>query len=190
MTDAQLHFAGYLQGRVEEIVQGVAHHALGGVLHRHHAVVALARFHLGEHGINRGLGHADGGVAEMFQRGGLGEGTLRAQVGHLQRPLQRQAGRHDLAKYVGDTVTCQRPRVALDNPPQHLCLAFRAVVNHFGVGLTAQARGLGILQLDRRHPLGALRPATDQRLDVPVDGIDIRPDLVEIPGVRLIRHCW
>jgi hypothetical protein len=33
-------------------------------------------------------------------------------------------------------------------------------------------------QLDFSHPLGTLRPATDLRLNLAVNGVDIRPDLL------------
>ena len=87
---------------------------------------------------------------------------------------------------MGHAVAGKRAGIALDDAAQHLRLALRPVVDYFGLrragGLVPLGQQLG--QLDLGYPLGTPGPATDQRLDVLVYGIDIGPDLLEIPGIR------
>ena len=83
---------------------------------------------------------------------------------------------------MGDSFARQRARIALHDALQHLGLALRPIVHHLGLG-SPRSGSLHLVQLDLGHPLGTLGPATDQRLDFLVNGVDICPDLIEIPVV-------
>ena len=94
----------------------------------------------------------------MLDRRGLGKRPLGAEVGHLQWPLQGQAGRHDFAENVCHGVATERPPVALLDPLQYLGLALGPVVDHLPVGLAPLPRRLHLRQLDICDPLRTLGP--------------------------------
>ena len=63
----------------------------------------------------------------MLARGALGEGAGGAEIGHLERLLQRQTGRHQLAEHALHRGRRQGAGVFLGQPAQHLRLALGAV---------------------------------------------------------------
>ena len=85
----------------------------------------------------------------------------------------------------------ERTLVALDNALEYLRLALGPVVHHLFTRTSPRSARQHVGQLDIGHPLGTLGAAADQRLYVTVDGVDICPDLVEIPVVSHIpaRMC-
>ena len=128
LADAQQHFAADGEGRGGEAVQRVGDHAFGGVFYRDDAVVAGAAFHRLEDvadGAHRPGAH---GMTELFERGGLGEGAFRAEVGDFQRQFQGEAGGHDFPEQPHHFLVGQGACVQGGDALQHLPLAFGAVV--------------------------------------------------------------
>ncbi len=79
-----------LQVRVDEHVERVVHHALGGVLDGNDAVIGAAAVHFAEDvtdGLDR---HILGRKAELLHAGHVRERCAGAQVGNLEGPLQGQ----------------------------------------------------------------------------------------------------
>ncbi len=71
-------------------------------------------------------------------------------------------------------------RIAANECAQHLGLALWPIEHGRRLGL-APAALQRLCHLDLGHPLGTLGPAIDQRLDFAVNGVDVCPDLFEIP---------
>jgi hypothetical protein len=163
MIDPHLHLAANPQRRLQKHIQGVIDHALGGIFYRHHPVIGGTGLDFAEHFINGPQRNAVDRFAEMLERGRLGKGAFRAQKRDSQRFLQRQAGRHDLAEQPGHFLVAERPLIGFDHPPQHLRLALRAV---------KIAAGAGRL-FERADLLRATRPFGDQRLNLPIQRVDL-----------------
>ena len=163
-------------GEAQEHVQGVADHPLGGVLHRHHPVVAGARLDLAEDLADGGHGDGAHRVAELLERRRLGEGPLRPQKGGLQRLLQGQAGGHDLAEEPRHLLAVQGTRVALLDPPQDRRLPLRAVKLDRPLAPPAPSQAFLI-----RPTSWAQRGAVaDQAQDLHIDGIDALAHLAQL----------
>ena len=67
-------------------------------------------------------------MAELLERGGLGEGAFRAEVGDFQRQFEREAGGHDFAEKAHHFLVGQGAGVHGGDALQHLPFAFGAVV--------------------------------------------------------------
>ena len=176
VVDAQANLAGDAQGRAHEHVQGVIDHPLGGVLHRHHPVMAGAGLDLAEDVVDGRHRHGIGGVTEVLDRRRLSEGPRRAEEGHRQGLFQGQAGGHDLAEEAGHGLAAERPGVAGLDPTQHL-------------GLAAGTVELAIAQfrLDLGHLAGAGGAGAEQAQQFRVDGVDalahVRQPLLGVHGL-------
>ena len=105
----------------------------------------------------------------------LREGSLGAQVGHFQRLLLRQAGRHDFAKQAQHLAVAQGPVIPLQHAPQDLRLALRPVKIH----------GLPRFALAFPYPESQAGALADQRLDLLVQPVDLAPDLRQV-GIILV----
>ena len=151
-------------------------HPFGGVLDGNDAIVDGPRLHFPKHFIDGRHGQADGAFTEMLQRGLLGEGAFRPEISHLDRLLQRQAGRHDFAKQPRHFFGVQRPLVQRHDTAQHLGFALR----------TVEHRILVLSQLDVSHLLGTVGPLTDQTQDIAIQLVDTLTQVVEID--RRIGH--
>ncbi|MCY1451391.1 hypothetical protein D9M71_682570 [compost metagenome] len=139
--------------------------ALGGVFHRHHAEVDRTGGHFAEHLVDRRHRLADHRVAEVLERRSLGEGALRAEVGNLERVLEGQAGRHDLAEQARHFLVAERSLVELHDVLEHPGFALGTVEHRLLAGLQ---RG----HLDPRDFLGAARALADQAEDLLIEAVD------------------
>ncbi len=168
--NTQLHLAADTQPRVLEQIKRVADNALGGIFHRHDAVIRRPGLDLAKHipdavqcqGLHR--------MAELFQRGRLGEGAFRPQVGDGERFFQRQAGRHDFAEQAHHFRVRQGTGIAFPDPAQDDGLALGAV----------ELRVLAGGKLDRRHFPGTACPLADQVLDLLIQAVDAPAQVVEL----------
>lgn len=75
LVDAQAHLAAHLERVGQQQVERAADRALGGVLHRHHAVVGIAGFHRAEDVVDRRHRQEVGRGTEVLAAGALGEGA-------------------------------------------------------------------------------------------------------------------
>ena len=87
----------------------------------------------------------------------LGERAGGAEIGDLERLLQRQAGRHDLAVNLPYRPFRQGTGIGFGDPPQHLGLALGAI---------------DIAVLDLADAMGDLRPLREQAQHFAVDRVD------------------
>ncbi|MCY1432223.1 hypothetical protein D9M71_482140 [compost metagenome] len=172
VVDAQLHFTADDHVVLEEAVQGVVHRALGGVLHRHHAEVHRTGGDFAEDFVDGRHRRTDHRMAEMLERRCLGEGALRAEVSDLERLLQGQAGRHDLAEQPRHFLVVQRALVAVHDVLEHPGLALGAVEDR----RLAFRQGL---HLHPRHVGGAAGAFADQLEDLLVEVVDAYPQRLE-----------
>ena len=174
LVHAQLDFAAYLQRRGQEQVQRDLDGPLPGVLHRHHAEIGIAGGDFLEHFLDAGQRQPMRRVAEMLVHRLLAEGAFRPEIADLQRLLLGQAGRHDFAEQPHQHFVGERAVIAVHYLAQHLRFALGSVIVDRGGELA-----LGLADLVR--PLCALG---DQRLDLPVDAVDLFAHRAEI-GLRL-----
>ncbi len=148
-----------LQVAVHEHVQRVRDHALGGVLHRHHAVIRAVLAHLAED-IGDGLHRRVVQAGPETANGGLvGEGRLRPQIRHRQGLLEHQGAGHDLPVNRPQRLIGERPQVSPADPLQH---------RSFAMGRVNLLVGLALHLADGQHVFGPLV----QQLD------DLRVELV------------
>ena len=118
-------------------------------------------------------------MPEMLERRLLGKGPLRAEISHLDRLLQRQAGRHDLAEQACHFLAVQWPGIAFHHPAQDLSLALRPIEH--GVRI--------IRRLDVGDLLGAIGALADQPQQFAVDGIDTLPQGCKVQRrIRGVTH--
>ena len=96
---------------MQEQVERARHHALGGVLHAHHAELRSAGGRGVEHLVEAVAVDQVGGAAEEFDGSLLAERALRTKHRHALRHFQCQAGGHDLAPDGGHVLVQQRPWV-------------------------------------------------------------------------------
>src|SRR6185437_16219841 len=167
VVDAHDHLAAHLERALRHEVERAAHRALGGVLHRHDAEVAGARLHLAEHLVDGGDRHGVGGEAEVLQRRALAERAARAEVGHGDGALEREARRHDLAEEERHRLGRERAGVAFLDAPQHLRLALRAV------------RLSDLERADAPRVLGAFVERVE---DAIVEAVDLLAQALELAG--------
>ena len=95
-----------------------------------------------------------GGMTEMLDRRQLGESALRAEIGHGQRPLQRQTLAHHFAKQPRHRFVGQRARVKAFDTVQHLRFALRPV-NGAGAFQFADGAGVGGALVEQAEDFGA-----------------------------------
>ena len=153
MVDPQTHLAGDHERRGHEHVQGVTDHALGGILDRDDTEIAGTRFDLAEDLPDGRQGEGLHRMAEVLDRRGLSEGPGRAEIGDVERALERQTGGHDLAKEPRDLFAVERTRIGCLDATQNRDLALRPVELHLvAVGC----------RLDMSDLLGAAGTLADQ----------------------------
>ena len=97
MLDGEEDLRDDFQFGLDEHVERMEDRAFGGVLDGHDAVVGLAAFDGGEDVGDGGAGLEAQAGAEIFQRGLVGEGGFRPEVGDAQFLLQRERGGDDFA---------------------------------------------------------------------------------------------
>ena len=125
---------------------------------------AMPGLDLVEHLVDRRQRQRAHRVAEVLEHGGLRERALGPEEADLQRLFLREAGGHDLAEQPQDFFVAQRTLVALARHAQHLRFALGAVeIDGVAVGV------LGDADLPRE-----LRALVEQRVDLRVDGVDLR----------------
>src|SRR3569832_89860 len=127
MVYAQLHLADDLEQRVEKHVERVRDHTLRGILHGHHTVVAGACFDVAKDLVDGVVRHRAHRMTEVLERRHLRERTFGPEIGDAQRLLERETGRHDLAKQARHLLSAKRPFITRDDPAQHLGLALGAI---------------------------------------------------------------
>src|ERR1700694_5406598 len=127
VMDAHHHFAAHLHRRLRHEGERAADRALGGIFHRDNCEIRGARLDGAEHLVDRRARYRFGGEPEMLGRGALAECAFRPEVRHRDRALEREAGRHDLAKQQRDHFGRERPGIALLDPAQHLRFALGTV---------------------------------------------------------------
>src|SRR3569623_41706 len=66
VMNAELHFADDLERRIEKQVEGMRHHYLGGIFHRHHAVMAAAGFDVAKNIVNGVMRDGKNRMAEEY----------------------------------------------------------------------------------------------------------------------------
>ena len=183
VVDRQFDFRADAQSGGDEAVQGVLHHALGAVLHRHDAVVGGAGFHLAEDVAHRRQRPHPREVAELLDRGGFGVGAGGAEIGDGEGLLQRQAAGDDLAEQPLDVRVRERAFVLRPQPVENLRFAFRAVVDG---GLGAAGGGL-----DFRHLAGAGGALVQEPVQLAVDAVDALAHLAQgvLAGIRHARSA-
>src|SRR5258708_11845453 len=168
MMDPHHDLPAHAHRRLRNEVQRAADRALGRVLPRHDAEIGGTRLDRAEHLVDRRGGLRLGGEAEVLERRALAEGALRPEVGDDDRPLEREARRHDLAEDERHGLAGKRPGIALLDAPQDLRLALGAI---------------RLADLERAD--GAREPCARVELleDAFVDAIDRLAQPIELGGI-------
>jgi hypothetical protein len=100
----------------------------------------------------------------VLEGSGLGKCSGRPEISNTQLLLQGQAGRHDFAKYTGDIFIAEQTGVFVDQAPQYLCFARRAI--------TVLLFRIDVLGLD--HLAGLFGPLQNQIENTVIQCIDGR----------------
>jgi hypothetical protein len=116
--------------------------------------------------------HRQNRRAELLQARDVGERPRGPEVRDLQRPLERERRRHDLAEHRADAFVGERPRVLLLEPFENLLLPLRRVDPDL------------FLFLDAPHLGDDRRAAVEETEDRVIDLVD--PIAKRLEG--LIRH--
>src|ERR1700694_232494 len=127
VMDAHHHFAAHLHRRLRHEVERAADRPLRGIFHRHDAEIRGARLHGAKHLVDRRGRHRFGGEPERLGRGALAECAPRPEVRHRDRALEREAGRHDLAKEERHHFGREWPGIAFLDAAQDLRFALGTV---------------------------------------------------------------
>ncbi len=165
VVNAQLDLATDDHVVFKKAVQRVVDRAFGGVFHRDHAKVHRTSNHFTEHFIDGSHRQTNHRMAEVLHGRGLGERTLRAEIGDLERLFKGQAGRHDFAKQPRHFFVAQWAAIAVHDPPKHRRLAFRAI----------EHRHFAFCQRRHFHPghfLSTASALTDEFQDFLVEAVD------------------
>ena len=109
-------------------------------------------------------------MPEMLENGGLCEGALGPEKPDLERFLLREACRHDLAEQPEHFLVPQRAFIAFLHGPQHFGLPLRTVVVDRG----------SQLPLGNADLLRVTRTLVDQRLNLPINGVDALTNFAEV----------
>ena len=89
---------------------------------------------------------------------------------------------------MSDRFALERTFLTVDDALQYLRLPLRPVIDDLRLAIARLLRRLHFGQLDIRHPLGALGPAADQLLYLPVDRVNVGTHFVQVAIVTVIRH--
>ena len=165
----ELHLTADRETGRHEHIQRMTDDSLGGVLDRHHSVVATAGFDAAKHRCDIFDGNRIDGVPEMLEGGAFGEGAFRSQVCDCERLLQCPAGRHDFLEYPRYLATLQRSGIVGDEAAQHLRLAVRTVVVLAAVAV-----------LDLGDPLGELGATAHEREQLRIEPVDLASNGFEL----------
>jgi hypothetical protein len=113
------------------------HAAADRILVGHQAVVEVALRHLLEDALDLGEVGELHARAEVAHRGDVAEGPRRPEEPDPERPLQREAPRHEFAEDRLDGARPERSRVALEGALDHLALAMRGIDGNAALALGA-----------------------------------------------------
>ncbi len=173
--DAQIDFAANHQRRGQHLIERASDRTFGRVLDRHYPVIDLPGFNRTEHVVDGQVGRKRRGGTEVLLRRRLGKCAGRAEIGDLERLLQRQASRHHLAEDGAYRTFRQGTGIGFGDAAQYLRLAFRAI---------------DVAVLDLANALREFRPLRQQLQHLCVDGIDAVAQLAqfELFGFSWISH--
>ena len=187
VMNPQRHLGADLDRQPREVVERVGDSAIGGVLERHDAEVGVTGLHLFEGGRDAGHRHEVDGTAEPVEGREVAVGPGRAEMGHADVLLDRPGARDQFPKHGLHALVRQRAVVGRRHPLEHRLLAGRIV------GLLAG--GL----LDVANLAGDLRAIVHQADELPIELVDLRPEMGEarlpgpvrcrIPRCARVCHC-
>jgi hypothetical protein len=143
------------------------------VLQRDDPLVGGAARHGAEHAHDVAARQVVDRGAELALRGQVGEGALRAEIGHAEGLFERDAGRHDFAEDPAERSLRQRPTIQPVDSLEDLDFA------RWRVDLRV-AFALDLADLDDQ--LAALVEELDK---LPVDGVDLPPQNLKRAGSGL-----
>ena len=161
------------QRRLEEHVQRVVHHALGGILHGNDAECGLVALDRAEHLADAGFRQGARGGAEDAPAGLVGEGRLGAEVGDGERLLDLVRRGEDLPVDAPEGFVGERAGVRLLDAGDHLLLA---------PGVDDLDAPVFLDLADRAHDRGA---PVEQGHQLPIDRVDplaVRADALAAVG--------
>src|SRR5579863_898218 len=173
MPDRQQNLADYHHRRVDREIKRQADRTLGGVFHRHHAIIRALVVERLEHRRNRRLRLVTRAQAEPPARRFMRIGMLRAEIGDANRALKRGAGGDNLGENPLDMFAAKRPRVVRDGALDYLALARRLIYR----------RSIGLLEV--ANLLGDPRPLRKQPHQLKVDVVDL---LTQVEQRSLLRQ--